>query len=398
MSLPAPRDPYALMDASRRRLQAAALRARNLGDYVLALLTHVNECAQALRSPQEQVRGRVVRVGLATVTEDGLVVPVPFRRPAPSLFMDQFHALPLRSTSLGPLLDSGHGDGIEDLEAHLSARGSSLSTQIALREGIRSNVRLPWHSLDRRGILWFSADVPRFFSPALMEHLESLVPEVELQLRLLDALSPLLPAGPARPRNLEMHPEAMLRLAELLDERRNPAPDVLELEWAGGLPEHGCGIAQVWRMAPDQVLLSALEIESREEADLRLLLTMQGWVRQLALRHRHPGRLLEEVEKKLSQAWRDESLAPSGRLSSIQLAVLHVDQRYLDHAGAGESRLWLEEGEALHPLPTHPRAPGAGGDRLADSRSMPEGARLLVCRGANSHPHKGWSLALRQKV
>jgi hypothetical protein len=398
MPVHAPRDPYSLMDASKRRLQAAALRARNLGDYVLALLTHVNECAQALRSPQEQPRGRVVRVGLATVTEEGLVVPVPFRRAAPSLFLDQFHALPLRSTSLGPLLESGRGDGIEDLEAHLAARGSSLSTQIALREGLRSNVRLPWHSLDRRGILWFSADVPRFFSPALMEHLDSLVPEVELQLRLLDALSPLLPAGPARPRSLELHPEALLRLTELLDERVNPAPEALDLEWAEQPLHRGCGIAQVWRMAADQVLLAALEIESREEADLRLLLTVQGWVRQLALRHRHPGRLLEEVEKRLSQAWREESLAPSGRLSSLQLVVLHLRQGHLDHAGAGEKRLWIEDGGGHQALPTHPKAPGAGGDRLADSRSLPTGARLLLCRGPAAHPAKGWNLALGLKA
>lgn len=398
MPLHAPRDPDSLMDASRRRLQAAALRARNLGDYVLALLTYVNERAQALRSPQEQARGRVVRVGLATVTEEGLVVPVPFRRSAPSLFLDQFHALPLKSTSLGPLLESGRGDGIEDMEAHLAARGSSLSTQIALREGIRSNVRLPWHSLDRQGFLWFSADVPRFFSPALMEVLESLVPEVELQLRLMDALSPLLPAGPARPRNLELHPEALMRLTELLDERVNPAPHVLDMEWAELLPQRGCGIAQVWRMAPDQVLLSSIEIESREEADLRHLLTVQGWVRQLAARHRHPGRLLEEVEKRLSQAWREESLAPSGRLSSLQLVVLHLNQGHLDHAGAGENRMWIEDGGGHQALPSNPRALGAGGDRLADSRPLPKGARLLLCRGAGAHPTTGWNLALSLKA
>jgi len=384
------------LDASRRRLQAAALRARSLGDYVLALMTHVNECAEAMRPVGEVARGRVVRVGLATVSEDGLVLPVPFRRTAPSLFIDQFHALPLRSTTLGPLLESGHGDGIEDLEAHLALRGHSLSTQIALREGLRSNVRLPWHSLDRRGFLWFSADVPRFFSPALFAHLEELVPEVELQLRLLDALSPLLPVGPARPCNLELHAEALARLADLLDEHHNPMPEHLDLQWEEGTASQVCALAQVWRMGPDQVLLATLEIDSRHEADLRLMLTLQGWVRQLALRHRHPGRLLEEVEKRLSTAWREESLPPTGRLSSIHLAVLHVGQRHMDHVGAGEGRLWLEQGGETRALPVHPRPAGAGGERLADSCPLPPGARLLVCRGAK--PPAGATLRVGWKA
>lgn len=365
------------LTASLRRLHAAQVRAARLGDYVQALLVHVNEAAAALRDPADPPRGRVFRVGLAFVTEDGLVVPMPFQRESPSLFIDEFHVMPLAATSLGPLLESGRGDHIDDLEAHQRRRGVSLSSQAALREGVRSNARLPWHSLDRRGFIWFSADVPRFFDEALFAHLESLVPEVELQLRLLDALEPVLPA--ARPLPLEGSEEGLARLRRLLEVEENPFPARVALAWKPADIEQGRSLVNFWKLGEGRALLCALEARESGLASLRLLLTLRGWALQQAAQAVNPSRMLEGLEQNLRQARRAGSL-DAGPLS-ITLAVLHLETGHLDHVSAGAATLSLVDGEEIRPLAGDLRPPGEAESRASCSVALPAGVRLTLRLG-----------------
>jgi hypothetical protein len=362
--------------ASLRRLHAAQSRAAGLGEYVQALLVHANEAAAALRD--DPPRGRVFRVGLATVGEDGLVAPLPFQRPCPSLFIDQFHAMPLAATSLGPLLERGRGDRIDDLEAHLRRRGVSLSTQVALREGVRANVRLPWRALDRRGFLWFSADAPRFFDDALFAHLESLVPEVELQLRLLDALEPLLPAGAARPRSLAGSGEGLARLRRLLETEESPFPEGLELAWTASREETGASLVNLWRLGEERALLCALQCREPGVESLRLLLTLRGWALQLAAGAVNPSRLLEGLERRLREARQEGSLDGAARPQAIALALLHLRAGHVDAASAGPALLYLEDAAGARPLAEDLRAPGEADGRAADARPLPAGSRLLL--------------------
>jgi hypothetical protein len=376
-----------LVDASVRRFRERQSAARSLDEYTQALLIHVNEVAAALRDG-EPPRGRVFRVGLAYVSEDRLVVPVPFRRKRPgSLFMDEFHVMPLRATSLGPLLEHGRGDRIDDLEAHLATRGVSLSTQVALREGVRSNVRLPWRSLDRRGFLWFSADVPRFFDDALFQHLESLVPEVELQLRLLDLLEPLLPMG-GRPRALEGNRPALERLGRLLDVEDNPLPGRLELDWHPPR-EDGVRLVNLWKAGSGAVLLCALECEGEAEAALRLLLTVRGWCLQQASRARHPARVMEGVEEQVRQFRAAGALPLPAVVRSLGLALLHPGTRdggggHVDVAGVGESRLWWTDGTAHRRLAADSRPLGEGGERQAQVERLEPGQWLVLEQGGRN--------------
>lgn len=373
---------------------------RTLDEYTQALLVHVNEVAAALRAPGSPPRGRVFRVGLAFVSEDGLVIPVPFQRSGPpSLFIDQFHVMPLRATSLGALLDSGRGDRINDLEAHLASRGISLSTQVALREGVRSNVRLPWRSLDRRGFLWFSADTPRFFDDPLFQHLESLVPEVELQLRLLDMLEPLLPGG-ARPRPLEGSETGLRRLRQLLDVEENPLPGVLELDWRPPL-EEGASLINLWRLGREQALLCAMECGGESEAALRLLLTLRGWLLQLATQIRHPARLAEELEQRWTAARQAGTLPQPAIVRSLSLVLLHPDALrpgygHADLVGLGEGRLWLEQGGQSRRIVPDSLPLGAASERQALVERLEPGTRLFLEQGGG--PASSAPLRLRLRV
>lgn len=386
------------VEASIRRFRERQSAAQGLDEYTQALLIHVNEVAAALRGG-EPPRGRVFRIGLAYVSEDRLVVPVPFRRQRPgSLFMDEFHVMPLRATSLGPLLESGQGDRIDDLEAHLAERGTSLSTQVALREGVRSNVRLPWRSLDRRGFLWFSADVPRFFDDDLFRHLETLVPEVELQLRLLDLLEPVLPAG-GRPRALEDNRAGLERLGRLLDVEDNPLPGRLELEWHAPR-EDGARLVNLWKTGSGGVLLCALECEGEAEAALRLLLTVRGWCLQQASRVRHPARVVEGVEERLDRSRRDGSLPLPAVVRHLGLALLHPGTRaggggHLDVVGVGDSRLWWTDGSAWRRLAADPRPLGSGGERHASVEILEPGQRLVLEQGGRAGALKPGELRLQ---
>ncbi|MFA7331334.1 MAG: hypothetical protein WC326_09715 [Candidatus Delongbacteria bacterium] len=373
------------LDASRRRFRERQTQVRSLDEYSQALLIHVNEVAVALRPMGDPPRGRVFRIGLAFVSEDGLVVPVPFQRARPgSLFIDQFHVMPLRATSLGPLLERRRGDRIDDLAAHLEQRGVSLSTQVALREGVRSNVRLPWFSLDRRGILWFSADTPRFFDDRLFAYLESLVPEVELQLRLLDMLEPLLPALGEWPLPLERSAPGLQRLRQLLDVEENPLPGRVALEWHPPRDE-GARLINLWRVGQDRVLLCALECEGESEAALRLLLTLRGWLLQQAAAARHPARVLEAVELRLREARREGALPQPAVVRSLGLALVHPDPQggrgHADLVCAGEGRLWLEQDGQARRIPADGLPLGEAQGRHATVETLAPGLALLAEQG-----------------
>jgi hypothetical protein len=384
--------------ASRRRFRERQAQLRSLDEFTQTLLIHVNEVAAALRPAGDPPRGRVFRIGLAFVSEDGLVVPVPFQRARPtSLFIDQFHVMPLRATSLGPLLESGRGDRIDDLETHLAARGVSLSTQVALREGVRSNARLPWHSLDRRGILWFSADTPRFFDDALMEFLTELVPEVELQLRLLDMLEPLLPGGVERPRSLEESRPALSRLRQLLEVEDNPLPGRLKLEWHPAVDE-GARLINLWRVGRESALLCGLECEGESEAALRLLLTLRGWLLQQAAIARHPARVVEGVEHLLREGRRSGSLPQPAVVRSLSLILLHPDPLRPGHGHAdivcvGDGRLWWEcRGEVRRVASDGLLVGEAQGRHAVVERLEPGQSLLLEQGGRNSEslrPQRG---------
>lgn len=374
--------------AAAERWRASMERRETLESFVDALLGHVNEMAHAMAAVQGRaVRGRVFRVGIAYVTADGLVVPLPFRAAGgASLFIDEFHVMPLRSTSLGPLLESGRGDRIDDLAAHLAARGVSLSSQVALREGVRSNLRLPWRSLDRKGLLWFSADAPRFFDDLLFEYCESLVPVVERQLRLLDSVEAMFrrqDGDLARRGQLEGDRERLGRLLGLLQVEENPLPGRLLLHAAFPPPAEaatGGRLLNLWRLDERRALLLALQVDGASGPGLRLALWLRGLFLQQSARLRSPSLVVERVEAELREARENGRLdvGPGERVSLV-FGRVDLEPGLADLVAVGEPMLWLLR-------PQEPPAPLVAGPPLgaADSRQAavfvlgPEDRLLLV--------------------
>lgn len=381
--------------AALARWQASMERAGNLDEFVQALLLHVNEMAHAFAAQRgRSVRGRVFRVGIAYVSADGLVVPLSFRGDGgDSLFIDQFHVMPLRATSLGPLLEQGHGDRIDDMAAHLAARGVSLSSQVALREGVRSNVRLPWRSLDRKGFLWLSADAPRFFDDLLFEYCETLVPVMERQLRLLDSVAAMLRRQDgqlAAKGALENDHERLGRLLGLLQIEENPLPNRLRV--ATTYPPESDAAAQgrlhnLWRLDDRRALLLALKVDGASRPGLRLALWLRGLFLQQSSRLRSPSLVVERVEAELAEAREAGRLdiGPGERVSLV-FGRLDADLGQLDLVAVGDPLLWrLAPGEP-------PCAPASGpalgrcDERLAQTFELGAADRLLLSPGLADMP------------
>jgi hypothetical protein len=380
--------------AALERWRRVAERGGTLEAFVDSLLRHVNEMAHALDALEgRQTRGQVFRIGIAFVTEDELVVPLPFRATGgASLFFDEFHAMPLRATSLGPLLAGGVGDRIDDMEQHLLRRGVSLSSQVALREGVRSNLRLPWRSLDRRGLLWFSADRPRFFSDLLFEYCASLVPLVERQLRLLDGV-PLL-----RPRTaLEDDPGRLARLLGLLQVAENPLPARLRVSAAlpaGDDPPGAGRLINLWRLDERRVLLLAIQAPGTGGEYLRRILWLRGLFLQHSATLRSPALVLEAVERELRTA-RAEGRLDGGGDEGLALcfARLDVDGPLLDWVAVGGPLLWLlAPGRDPRPL-VGPADFGRAESRSATALALAGGSQLLLVPPAG--PWNAAAVALR---
>lgn len=398
MSNPSIPDPDGLIAASRERFQRAQAAASSLSAFVDALLLHVNEVAHLIRDERAD-NGHIFRIGLSFLTDDDLVVPVPFRKQDGQLFIDQFHVMPLNRTTLGNLLESGVGDTIPDMEAHLHERGQSLSTQVALREGVRSNARFPWFSLDRKGFLYYSATVPRFFGEELMAFLGDLVPQVELQLRLFDSMRALgqVLRGQAGKPLLEKNPVGLDRLVRLLDVAENPDPARITVDSHPARPGQA-SLVNLWRRDEHRLFLLAMLMDDDRAEALNLLLLLRGLFMQQAARRINPSRILEEVELAFQRGKADGWIAlQPENLSGLAIACIHLDQGYMDFIQIGRSQLRL--GSSNQPLETTEGNLLVSQPRSARICSLGAGSSLLVEQpGLNgSAPAERLRLSLRNQ-
>ncbi len=367
-----------LIRASRERFDRSQAAAVDLGDFVQALLLHVNEVARVLQGERPD-GGHVFRIGISYLSTDGLVLPVRFRRSSPSLFVDQFHAMPLDKTSLGELFLGGHGDTIPDMAEHLARRGQSLSSQVALREGVRSNARIPWFSLDRKGVLYFSANVPRFFGTELLEELHAITQRVELHLRLSDAFDLARQFKDSGQASIESSLTGMNQLARLLDVHDNPAPGRLVLDH---LPALGAAarLINLWPRQGDKVFLMAIEMQDQQLDSINHLLLLRGLVLQQAAGHANPStimdRLLAAYAGGQSEGWIAEM---KDAIKGLALGLIHLDHGHMDFVQTGTAQLFAADGK---PLPVFSNGVLPAKDCSSSVVSVSREAGIAVIQGA----------------
>ena len=140
---------HAMLDAVNSRV-AARESLENLLSFLLEQTTNFSPCD---------------RLGLAFFEEEG-------RRAVAGAVVARYEPLVLRSgytqnmsgSSLEPILQTGAVRIIDDLEAYLHTKPQSISTQLLVREGVRSNMTCPLR-VDGRivGVLFRSARRPRAY-------------------------------------------------------------------------------------------------------------------------------------------------------------------------------------------------------------------------------------------
>jgi len=105
------------------------------------------------------------RVALAFVTDEGRRVTAHYARATyEPLRLNKGYAEQLAGSTLETIIESGQVRVIGDLEAYLAARSQSSSTQLVLREGLRSSMTCPL-SVDGRnvGLLFRSSTQPNAY-------------------------------------------------------------------------------------------------------------------------------------------------------------------------------------------------------------------------------------------
>jgi serine phosphatase RsbU (regulator of sigma subunit) len=232
--------------------------------------------------------GRIIRISVTTINENGVLAPIKVVRKkalSEKMYLDTFFLLPLDRTSLGPLLDSMKGDCINDMEEHLRlayADGRvSLSSQICLREGIKSNMRFPYRTHKNKGFIFFSGDQKGVFNNLLLEFAQDLIKVFETSLEVCNDLDALILYQEQAIKDKGAVTESLELLSYIqkkLEPDENPFPDSDCIEifyrcfpWEG----HPSGdLLNVWQLNEGKyaVLVSDVTGHGKEAASITIFL------------------------------------------------------------------------------------------------------------------------------
>lgn len=116
---------------------------------LMSILTHrlieekdLNSLANALYDELRELLN-IHRLGIAVLTEDKKYITSRLNLSTTKLKLYKGYKVPLESSSLRTVINSGKARIIPDLEAYLKAKPTSVSTRLILSEGMKSSVTLP---------------------------------------------------------------------------------------------------------------------------------------------------------------------------------------------------------------------------------------------------------------
>jgi hypothetical protein len=99
------------------------------------------------------------RIGIALLSEDGVFLTARWARSdQPEIFLGEGYSARMEDSSLSAIISNNQPRIINDLEAYLDVKPHSVSTQLIVREGMRSSLTCPLIAQGKKvGFLFFSS-------------------------------------------------------------------------------------------------------------------------------------------------------------------------------------------------------------------------------------------------
>lgn len=236
---------WRIAGARRHALEAeVAARTREL-QRLGELAERVNEAIRledVLNQIYDGLRGTIPfdRIGLALVDEDLVKVRAVWARGERELKgITKDYAVPMASTSLKEVLDSGRPRIISDLDAYLQSHPESDSTRRIVSEGLRSSLTCPLRAFGRPvGFLFFSSCDRNAYNASHTSFFKQLAGQVSLAITKSRLYDDLL-ATKARLESVNHELEALATADGLTGlSNRRAFDEALETEWRRATRTH----------------------------------------------------------------------------------------------------------------------------------------------------------------
>ncbi len=155
------------------------------------------------------------RIGFALIEKDGNLVRARWAKSTlPVIYLNRDYTAPLEGSSLKRILQTGKPRIIDDLVAYLAAKPDSESTQLMVKEGIRSSLTCP---LIANGIpigfIFFSSKLPGAYDSVHSDIFE----RVAQQLSVIVEKGRLVSDLTDQKRKIEKQNQELLRLSDIKD-------------------------------------------------------------------------------------------------------------------------------------------------------------------------------------
>ncbi len=329
--------------ASKENWQTKQKKIETVSEYVNALIDHLNEVAQIIAAKNgEKLKGKIFRIGITHLVKNKLVpLPLVRAKELEKVFLDEFLVMPVEATSLGKLLETGKGDTIPDMEEHLAKRVKSISSQIALKWGVKSNMRMPYKTLKNSGIIFFSANVTHFFNEELFDYIESLIPDIEAYLNIANDFDKLVEMQEAmvNKEGDSLHSKKLLhRLQIILEKEQNPFPGKINYEQKVILKgnEVSGNLINLWKIDENKAAILLLESDVNIVSSARMSLYLRGMFLKETQRTTKVVEIVKALEK---YYWEfldsDPYLTPTEEMVSVFLGILNFDKYELTYSNIG---------------------------------------------------------------
>ncbi len=337
--------------SSKEKWNANQKKVENVRDYVDALIAHLNEVAKIINNRNEvEHKGNIFRIGITHIV-DNKIVPLPLvkSKELEKVFIDEFLIMPVEATSLGKLLETGKGDTIKDMEEHLAERKHSVSSQIALKWGVQSNMRMPYKTIKNTGIIFFSANVTYFFNDELFEYIESLLPEIEAYLNIANDFDTLMKMQEelVQKEGDTLHSNKLLQGLQLvLEKENNPFTDKIKYVqkvFMAGDKVSG-NLIDLWKVSENKIAVLLLESDVNLVDSAKMSLYLRG----MFLKETREQKSVSEVVKALEKYYweyldSDPVLTSTEETVSVFFAELDLTNYKLTYSNVG----------FIHPIVCH---------------------------------------------
>lgn len=321
-------------------------KAENVKEYVDELIAHLNKVAKLISVKNKiPLEGKIFRIGITHLVDDKLV-PLPLAKSTQlkklfKIFIDQFLVIPVQATSLGKILKSDKGDTIPDMEKHLAERKNSVSSQIALKWGIKSNMRMPYHTLKNKGVIFFSSDVTNFFNEELFDYVESLIPDVEAYLNITNDFDALMKTQETlvEKEGDVFHSKKLMRDLKLfLEEDEHPFADKIKYEqriFTSGESVSG-NLLNLWKLDENRLAILLLESDVNLVDSVKMSLYLRGMFLKEAKRKERVVDVVTELEKYFwNYISSDPALTLTTETVSAFYGVLNLSDSELTYSNIG---------------------------------------------------------------